>query len=334
MQVQPSSFQPKTHETKKPTRERNPIAIDKPTKVVSWRANIGGPSVGLQPVDRHGNTWAQSPKPRLPWLRPGTANPNETLLVSKTPSENYTTPLSSPHQGRNPVVEEDRRHLTDASGKIRNPPCVMAQDQVIQIDSPQTKVASTANDIKAPRAQRPRSAVKLLQQDRANPAEALTNSIRQYEILMRQMVAVTNEAANFMIANQAFDQNMFSPPSSLDGAVHDNDTFFEVPIASDQDLRHHQPYLQSPDRGSASQSNHLSLHAQDIPIRQSSRNAMESAPVSPLTKQSQKHGLADAYYHPSAKPVPPPVVQDIDAKQHLQRFVCEHVHIALLITPC
>jgi len=60
-----SSFHPETHDTKS-MRVRDGTDLKKPTKVVSWRADLGGPSQETQPSDGHGNTWAESSRSRLP----------------------------------------------------------------------------------------------------------------------------------------------------------------------------------------------------------------------------------------------------------------------------
>jgi hypothetical protein len=238
--------------------------------------------------------------------------------MSQSPAENLSRPFTNAPRGSVaaavdgtgpisdiPLFEVPRNPKEDHGSQIHN--------QVVDIGPPHSKIASTAGEIYAPSARRPYCASKLLQNSHwYDPAEGMARSLQQYESLMDQMASVANEAAKYIISSHQNDRDLYSSPSSLDGA--DEEEFHSTHGMIGHTQEH--DYEEDGDPGPSQQG----VHTIDIPPRTNSRNEMMSTLVSPRSLYPEG-GAAESYYHPQQLPAAPCNAQDIDARKHLERLV-------------
>jgi hypothetical protein len=176
-------------------------------------------------------------------------------------------------------------------------------------------VANNTSEIHAPSAQRPNYATKLLQRCvQQDPAESLALSLQQYQSLMDQVVSVANEAADYIIATNEYDRDLFSSPSSLDGA--DEEEFYDAPFTSEHEI----DLERNGDPGPSQYRTRTiieGIRPLEIPIRHQSREAMMSMQISPKTTHPE--GAAETYYHPHILPAAPTNAENPDGKKLLHR---------------
>jgi hypothetical protein len=316
MPAQASSSHPETHDTTS-IRARRPANFEKPAKVVSWRADIWGPGPELQPVDGHRNVQTQSSGSHLPWLRRGLKAPKSyeanryyqplpktrSRLIDPPVLKSVTTALDSVGV------------LSDAPGKSKGNPGAYSSDHIVDIDRPHTNVVNTAIGIHAPSAQRPNYAAKLLQHGtKQDPAESLTQSLQQYQSLIDQVVSVADEAADYIIATNEYDRDLFSSPSSLDGA--DEEEFYDAPYTAEHDIDLERDGEPGPSQR-YSRANVEGVSPVEIPTRHQSHEAMMSMQISPKTTHPE--GAAETYYHPHMLPTAPTNAENPEGKKLLHR---------------
>jgi hypothetical protein len=205
--------------------------------------------------------------------------------------------------------------VSDTPGNSKEDPGGYNSDHIVDIDRPRSNAVNTAIEIHAPSAQRPNYAAKLLQHGiPQDPAESLAHSLQQYQSLMDQVVSVANEAADYIIATNEYDRDIFSSPSSLDGA--DEEEFYDAPYTPEHDIDLERDGDPGPSQHQG-RGNIVGVRSPEIPIRHQSRKDVMSVQMSPKTTHPE--GAAQTYYHPQILPTAPTNRENPEGKKLLHR---------------